>query len=259
MAQFVVFTLYGPLAAWGDIAVGEQRPVTTHPSRSAVLGLVAGALGIRRDETEALRGLDRGYRFGVRMESEGTPLRDFHTVQRADKTTRLRHLLTRRDELSDPHNIVTTPLSIRDYRCEARATVCLEYRGSGSGPEPQALAEGLARPRFVPYLGRKSCPPALPFTARVIEAEDMLSALADYDVERSRLDAALFPQTQPPGHGRGDTPLRYYWEDGFPSGLPPQRSLPRHDQVVSRRPWQFRPRTEHDSAGPAGGDQTKEQ
>ncbi len=256
MERFVVFTLYGPLAAWGDIAVGEHRPVTTHPSRSAVLGLIAGALGIRRDETEALRQLDRGYRFGVRVESEGAPLRDFHTVQRADKTARLNHLLTRRDELADPRNVATTPRSIRDYRCDARSTVCLEHRGGQPGPEPDLVAAALARPRFVPYLGRKSCPPALPFAALVIEADDMQSALAQYDPERDGLDEVVSPEAQHLGHH--DRP-RYYWEDGYPSGIPPQRSLPRHDQVVSRTPWQFQPRTEHDAAAPAGSEQAREQ
>lgn len=256
MKRFVVFSLYGPLAAWGDIAVGEQRPVSSHPSRSAVLGLIAGALGLRRDQTDALRQLDQSYRFGVRVESEGLPLRDFHTVQRADKTARLSHLLTRRDELADPHNVVTTPLSIRDYRCDAHSTVCLEHLDDGPGPGPDAVIAALARPHFVPYLGRKSCPPALPFAARVMEAQDMLGALAQYDGESDRRDKALWKDGQP-WHSPGRQP-RYYWEEGYPSGLRPQRSLPRHDQVVSRKPWQFQPRTEHDAAPPAAVEQARE-
>ncbi len=45
--------LYGPLAAWGEQAVGGVRRSATHPSKSAILGLCAAAQGIRRDEETA--------------------------------------------------------------------------------------------------------------------------------------------------------------------------------------------------------------
>ncbi len=63
MTEFLCFRLHGPLASWGDIAVGERRPTSPHLSRSAVLGLVAGALGIRRDDADAWAELDRGVGF----------------------------------------------------------------------------------------------------------------------------------------------------------------------------------------------------
>ena len=52
MREFLIFRLYGMMASWGDIAVGELRPTFDHPSRSAIVGLLAAALGIRRDEEE---------------------------------------------------------------------------------------------------------------------------------------------------------------------------------------------------------------
>ena len=36
MRAYLVFQLYGPLASWGDIAVGETRPSTPIPSKSAI-------------------------------------------------------------------------------------------------------------------------------------------------------------------------------------------------------------------------------
>ena len=101
MREFLVFRLYGPLAAWGDIAVGEQRPTTPHPSKSAILGLVAAALGIRRDEEERQQALAEGYGYAVRVDASGVLLRDYHTTQIPDSTSRLKHLLTRRDETRD--------------------------------------------------------------------------------------------------------------------------------------------------------------
>ena len=55
MADFLVFQLYGALASWGDIAVGEYRPSQGHPSKSAITGLLAAALGIEREDDAAPR------------------------------------------------------------------------------------------------------------------------------------------------------------------------------------------------------------
>ncbi len=44
MDNYLVFQLYAPLAAWGGQAVGQERPSDDHPSRSALLGLLAAAL-----------------------------------------------------------------------------------------------------------------------------------------------------------------------------------------------------------------------
>nr|WP_284509571.1 CRISPR-associated protein Cas5 [Salinivibrio costicola] len=48
MRDYLVFRLYGPLASWGEPAVGGDRPTSAYPSRSAVLGLLGAALGIKR-------------------------------------------------------------------------------------------------------------------------------------------------------------------------------------------------------------------
>lgn len=55
--QYLVFRLYGPMASWGEAAVGGDRPSGLAPSRSAVLGLLGAALGIKRDDASRLDAL----------------------------------------------------------------------------------------------------------------------------------------------------------------------------------------------------------
>ena len=43
------------MCSWGDIAVGEVRPSAVHPSKSAILGLIAAAIGLKRPGELALR------------------------------------------------------------------------------------------------------------------------------------------------------------------------------------------------------------
>ncbi len=49
MSQYLIFQLHGPMASWGVDAPGEVRHTHELPSRSALLGLLAAGVGIRRD------------------------------------------------------------------------------------------------------------------------------------------------------------------------------------------------------------------
>src|SRR5947199_10464826 len=90
MSEIVVFMLWAPLAAMGDMAVGERRAGFDRPGRSAVLGMVAAALGLDRADETAHAVLDRGYLMAQRVLHRGELLQDYHTVQAppADRKTR---------------------------------------------------------------------------------------------------------------------------------------------------------------------------
>ena len=131
MTEYLMFQLYGPMAAWGDIAVGEMRPSYTHPSKSAVLGLVAAALGIKREQEEIHRKLSDGYCFAVLVKRAGVPLSDYHTVQVPPSGTgrNRRVFATRRDEIiALSRDDLKTILSKRDYRMDASYICSVEAK-----------------------------------------------------------------------------------------------------------------------------------
>ena len=66
----MLLRLAAPLQAWGADSKFETRKTAREPTKSGVIGLLAAALGLRRDETEPLTRL-AGLRFGVRVEREG--------------------------------------------------------------------------------------------------------------------------------------------------------------------------------------------
>ena len=74
----LLLRLAAPLQAWGTASKFERRRTQREPSKSGVIGMLAAALGLRRDadlsELTALR-------FGVRVDREGKVIRDFHTAQ----------------------------------------------------------------------------------------------------------------------------------------------------------------------------------
>lgn len=174
---FLVFTLAGPMAAWGDVAVGESRPTFARPSKSAVLGLVAAALGLTRNEEAGHQALREGYGLAVWPLSAGHLLLDYHTAQ-VPTGTASRGLPTRRDELAQTS--INTTLSTRAYRTDAFSVVALWTRG-GARWNLDRLAAALLQPAFPLFLGRRSCPPSLPLMPRQIEAETLADALMAYE------------------------------------------------------------------------------
>ena len=251
MAEFLCFRLHGPLASWGDIAVGERRPSAPHLSRSAVLGVVAAALGVRRDDADAWMELDRSLGFASRTDAPGELLVDFHTAQGPDeqllraqekgakKADEPWHRpATRKAELSFTRHELSTLLSSRQYRVDAVWTGSLWIRpeAAGSRWSLQQLAAALQRPHFLPYLGRKSCPLDIPMEPQVIEATDPVAAM----------DGAIF-HTDDLLHEvlkKGEDNATVQWEGTWP-GLAPAQTSRRRDRVLSRARWQFAERDEH--------------
>lgn len=231
MRDYLIFRLYGSLAAWGDIAVGEYRPSFAHPSKSAIIGLLAAALGIRRDDAERQKTLAETCSFAVRVDAMGTLLRDYHTTQVPSAKRGIVHY-TRRSELAGD-DLLNTILSSRDYRCDAAYTVALEIR-NGAAYKAQELANALTKPAFTLYLGRKSCPLALPLQPKVISKETLKEALENVAFDGGEL-ADLTKQS----------PALLYWEDGQASGFTHEQIISRRDAPLNRTRWQFGERREH--------------
>ena len=228
--EYLLFQLYAPLAAWGDVAVGEVRPTNDRPSKSAVLGMVAAALGVRRDEHERLDALYNGYHFAVRLDLPGRLLRDYHTVQ-MPIGKRARGLPTRRDELN--YSSLNTILSSRDYRCDAMAVVCLWPR-EGAPYSLDEVGRALRRPVFPLYLGRRACPPALPLNPQILVAGSLLEAFEQCPGD-ARLLRRLIPERR----------VQLFWDTSGNVKLSPERTTQRRDALVSRERWQYARRSEH--------------
>lgn len=240
--DYLVFQLQASLSAWGETAVGEFRPTANYPSESALLGLLAAALGIRREEEEAHAALRAGYGFAIGVLSSGRLLRDYHTAQVPGRVSlKNRPHNSRRDELNLPKDELNTILSTRDYRQDAASVVAVQVR-DGAPYALSDVAQALAKPRFTLYLGRKACPPALPLNPQIIAAKNALSALQAY--------------RQALGERSGETVLaleRMVWGEGIDSGATHDLEVVRKDRVLSRGHWQFGDRIEYVALAPQGG------
>ncbi len=232
MREFLVFVLHAPIAALGGVAVGERRSSETRPARSALLGLLAAALGIERTEEERHVAMERGYGVAVRVDAAGTPLVDYHTAQVPPARRGQRHA-TRREELDAKP--LETILSRRDYRTDALFTVAVWARADAP-VTLDALSEALRQPRFCLSLGRKSCPLGLPPAPAVVCAEHALGAMqARAEPEPERLLRHAL---------RARPSVLATDVDGMPDDVRWRWTEARRDSISSRNRWQFALRSE---------------
>ncbi|MFN3280058.1 MAG: type I-E CRISPR-associated protein Cas5/CasD [Tabrizicola sp.] len=213
MPDFLVFTLSAAFASFGDVAGHERRGSWTWPGRSAILGLLAAAQGIRREgDFAALDALH----LAVAVFETGAPLRDYHTVQTVP-TSVAKRPQSRPEALRKAGKDANTTITHRDYRTGVLYGVAV----AGEGLEP--LAEALDRPAFHLYLGRKACP--------------LNAALAPRIVAAATPEDALRHLRLPPW-AEGLTARTLYADGGLPGGAP-ERVETRHDDPLDRRLWHF--------------------
>ena len=238
MNELLVFRLFAPFASWGEVAVGEVRPSAIRPTRSALLGLLAAALGLDRGNDDAHAALAAGTRLAVRLDQPGVALTDYHTINW--RRPRREVVLTRADELRAPRHELSTIQSRRYYRCDSAATVAVAEHGEPRWPLA-ALAAALERPVFPLYLGRKACPPALPLAPEIVQAASLAEAFRLYD--RRRPLPASISRHKP----RADS-AELSWDADL--GVDPGEEataaqiVERRDEPLSRRRWRFSERRE---------------
>lgn len=75
----LLLRLAGPMQSWGTTSRFDQRDTGKEPSKSGVIGLLAAAMGIDRDNWVDLEPLTR-LPMGVRHDRPGVPKRDYQTA-----------------------------------------------------------------------------------------------------------------------------------------------------------------------------------
>lgn len=170
MPEIVVFTLVAPIGAFGDLAGHELRGSESWPGRSAILGLIGAALGIRRNDAVGQTRLN-GWKTAVSVLSVGDIWRDFHTVQ-AVPAGRIKRPDSRGVALAALTRSDNAIVSRREYRSDCAFGVAVW------GGDAHKLVEALKTPTFTPYLGRKSCPLSAPMAPIVLSSTDPISALS---------------------------------------------------------------------------------
>ena len=168
----LLLRLAAPMQSWGADSKFNWRRTARAPTKSGVVGLIAAALGRRRNESiEDLQAL----RFGVRADKEGKLLRDYHIAKNPE----------------DPKSPYVT---YRYYLSDAVFLVGLE----GNLELLRQIEYALNNPVFPLYLGRRSCPPYGRLCLGIRVDKPLEQALKEERLQTSALTK----------HGHSETSLR---------------------------------------------------
>ncbi len=145
----LLLRLVGPMQSWGATSRFDERDTGKEPSKSGVVGLLAAACGIDRENWTDLKPLTR-LRLGVRHDRPGTPKRDYQTAGCSREDT-----IIRADGTLSKDGVV----SQRHYLADAAFLVALE---TDDGSLLEEVHAQLRDPIWLLFLGRKSYLPSEP-------------------------------------------------------------------------------------------------
>ena len=128
----------GPLQAWGTDSHFETRQTDLHPSKSAVIGILAASFGYRRDEDEKINKLNE-LKFAVRIDQQGRLLRDYHIAQKFKTDGKFER----------------TYVTNRYYLEDAIFIVALSHDDNQFIDD---IYSNIRNPYFQSFMGRRSCP-----------------------------------------------------------------------------------------------------
>lgn len=163
----VLLRLEGPLQSWGVQGRFEVRDTELHPTKSGVVGLIAGAMGIARDDDDRIVELGR-LPMAVRVDRPGQVLSDYHTVGGGTFLGRPYRLY---DRLYGSKSGVAP--TRRFYLADASFLVGVEVDDRELADR---IVSSLRDPTWPIFLGRRSCVPSAPVFAGV-EAGSCVEAL----------------------------------------------------------------------------------
>ncbi|MDF1614964.1 type I-E CRISPR-associated protein Cas5/CasD [Desulfurivibrio dismutans] len=145
----LLLRLVGPMQSWGTTSRFDQRDTGKEPSKSGVIGLIAAALGIDRENWNDLEPLTR-LMMGVRHDRPGVLKRDYQTAGCARDDT-----IIRADGSPSKDGVVSS----RFYLADAAFLVGLEGNDCRLFEKVQIA---LRNPCWPLALGRKSYVPSEP-------------------------------------------------------------------------------------------------
>lgn len=209
--------LSGPLQSWGNDADFDVRTTHRWPTRSALTGLLACALGRPRDSDNSDLA-ELGYT--IRIDRPGQREMDFHTIGGGYA----RHLTPPTADGKFKKLGEGTILTERWYLTDAAFTVAV----TGPPSVTHICGAALQRPKFGLSLGRRSCTPDTPILLRA----DVPDAVGELD----RLPLHRLPSRGVP------EPVTFIYDTAPEPGATPDtevRDRPGLRRTFTRRPvWQ---------------------
>jgi CRISPR system Cascade subunit CasD len=211
MARWLVIALRAPFASFADAPGNTTRKTGDMPTRSALLGLAAAALGIRRDDAAGQTELSDALVTASALIEPGAIMTDFHTFASLHQAAK--GAATRAEALRNKEHVVTS-ITRRDYRTDALWQGAYRLSERTGSLTLDGIAAAFRRPAFFLSVGRRACAPSHPLNPSIVDAADVRDAFAAHAASMPTFDArramlySLETRADVPGENRRFTEHR---------------------------------------------------
>ena len=204
--------LSAPLLSFGGVAIDHVGPTRDFPSASALTGLFANALGLRREAAEAHQVLQDRLVFGALIVRQGRLLTDNQNakLEGDDRGWTTWGRPEGRGGGADTHK--NRHRRSRDYLADHECRVVLRL-ADGDDSETEALAEALDKPLRPLFIGRKPCLPSGRLFMGWVEGAGVREALQALGLQ----GRAIWPEAEG-GGAVGDLADLRNWRSGLHGG-----------------------------------------
>lgn len=170
--QALAFYIDAPLQSWGSASKFQYRETNRFPTKSAIVGLIAAALGVNKhgeEEATALAPIIDLKLTVVRLEKKAkssSRFTDFHTVGGGYDKKKLweKMSIPAKANGASPNTVLT----YRSYLTDACFVALLE----GDSVILTQVKTALENPRWGIWFGRKTCIPASPLSPLIKDSRD---------------------------------------------------------------------------------------
>lgn len=177
MARHLLLRLQAPLIAFGGETIDNFGVIRDFPALSMVTGLLANALGWRREDCELHDRLQERLLLGARLNTPVQRLTDFQTAQLGSNDKGWTTWGVPEERRGGAGTYDAPHLRYRDYHADLDVLVALRLSPPEQFPTLDDLAVALDHPARPLFIGRKSCLPSKRIFAGWIEANSVLQAL----------------------------------------------------------------------------------
>lgn len=225
MPRHLLMRLEAPLIAFGGETIDNYGVIRDFPALSMVTGLLANALGYRREESELHDRLQRRLVVGARLDSEVRRLTDYQTARLFENDQGWTSFGVPEGRAKSPSYTMQpdgrkslTWQRYRDYHASLNVLIALRLEPAAESPTLDNLAQALDHPARPLFIGRKTCLPSRRVFAGWLEAVNVLEALQTVQLPNNVLRLRM---QWPDGEGvlAGDRLLDLCDERNWASGV----------------------------------------
>ncbi|MBK1709765.1 type I-E CRISPR-associated protein Cas5/CasD [Marichromatium gracile] len=215
MARHLLLRLEAPLMAFGGETIDNFGVIRDFPALSMITGLLANALGWRREDTARHDRLQERLVMGARIERQGIRLQDNQNARLGAKDVGWTTWGVPEERAGGAGTYESPHRRFRDYHASQSLLVAMRLEPSDEPPTLDGLAAALDHPARPLFIGRKPCLPSCRVFAGWQDGASILETL----------QSATLPVPHP-------TSMRAQWPDGEGT-LPGDRLI----ELCDERNW----------------------